>query len=510
MRIYLVIGAFGDGGITTAIFGRAAMLRDAGHDCAIVHLDYRPDLPEQLAALRDGGRLRSDVPVLGPYLSLSGEGGPAAATGLPAPEFVAWRQATAPRPTRSLRRFAGAVRRRLRGRPVSRTPGERSVPRALEVGEPGSARFTRMEFAPSGWKAREVVHRGGAPVAETYFSASGLRQVTRVLKNDGARIAGVYARRPGRTEEYFSSNHAWHVRWLTELARSRPDRPLFLCDGPGSAAKVTGIAPDAAARVLVVHDNHYAEEPFARGGHLKSRTSFIQQIAKVDGLLVLTEEQAADIVAEVGHPEKVFVLPNTVVARPVCDVERIPQRVAMFGRLIDRKGVEDAIEAFVTVVRSHPDAVLDIYGNGPARPALQAQIDSLDLGAHVTLRGYCKQPAQEMARSALVAFPSRSEAFPLAVLEALMQETPVVAYACKYGPADQIESGSDGMLVAPRDVSGLAEAIVQLLDNPAISRLMGEAGRRKVLASYTEEPMQRRWSELLAALTQDTASRMAA
>jgi glycosyltransferase involved in cell wall biosynthesis len=73
---------------------------------------------------------------------------------------------------------------------------------------------------------------------------------------------------------------------------------------------------------------------------------------------------------------------------------------------------------------------------------------------------------------------------PLVVLEAMAQARPVVATAVG-GTPELVVDGETGMLVPPGNVDALADALRALLDDPARAARMGEAGRERVLATFS-------------------------
>jgi glycosyltransferase involved in cell wall biosynthesis len=92
------------------------------------------------------------------------------------------------------------------------------------------------------------------------------------------------------------------------------------------------------------------------------------------------------------------------------------------------------------------------------------------------------------------ALPSRSDSFGLVLLEAWANGLPNVAYRAG-GIADVIRHDSDGLLVCCGDVSGLAAALARLVEDEALRRRLGEAGRARL-------PGEFRWVEKLALVRQ--------
>jgi glycosyltransferase involved in cell wall biosynthesis len=93
--------------------------------------------------------------------------------------------------------------------------------------------------------------------------------------------------------------------------------------------------------------------------------------------------------------------------------------------------------------------------------------------------------------------PSRSEGFPLSVVEAMLAGLPVVA--TRVGSvAELVADGRTGWVVERDDVDGLADALVRLRDDGGLRDKFGDAGRERARASYTVEHMARAYERLWA------------
>jgi glycosyltransferase involved in cell wall biosynthesis len=136
--------------------------------------------------------------------------------------------------------------------------------------------------------------------------------------------------------------------------------------------------------------------------------------------------------------------------------EREPRRLLAAGLFYDAKGFDLLIEAVGRV----PDVRLDLVGDGPPRPELEAL--ARRLGADVTFHGVVSKAelARLMRRADLFVSSSRYENNPVVVLEALASGLPVVATSV--GGVPEIVGG-DGLLVGPGDAGALAAAIEEAL-----------------------------------------------
>ena len=148
------------------------------------------------------------------------------------------------------------------------------------------------------------------------------------------------------------------------------------------------------------------------------------------------------------------------------------------GRVAHEKNIEFLLQAFVALRRTRPDALLAIAGEGPAREHLQCAGDaSWASRADVQFIGYLDRErglADCYAAADVFVFASRTETQGLVLLEALAQGRPVVSTA-HLGTASILQAGC-GARVAPEKPDAFAQAIADILDDPArAARLSAQA-----------------------------------
>lgn len=151
-----------------------------------------------------------------------------------------------------------------------------------------------------------------------------------------------------------------------------------------------------------------------------------------------------------------------------------PGRVVLYaGNLKPGKGCIDLVEAFASSTGMPPDSRLVFVGEGPARSALAQRCDELGLGERVLLAG--ARPHDElpawMQAADLLCLPSHNEGVPNVVLEAMSCGLPVVA--TRVGGTPEVLPGLAGIMVPPRDIPALAQALSDSLSRdwpaPAIT-----------------------------------------
>lgn len=162
-------------------------------------------------------------------------------------------------------------------------------------------------------------------------------------------------------------------------------------------------------------------------------------------------------------------------AGPAGDGE--PLVIFFVGRVVEGKGLWDLLDAYEMLCSDH-DVVLRIVGDGPLRDELADAAADRDLDG-VTLVGYVDDIAAEYADADVLALPSYREGTPRVVTEALAAGVPVVATDIS-GVPDQVQDGTNGLLVSPGDTAALRRALDDLLSSDERREEMGAAASESV------------------------------
>ncbi len=172
-------------------------------------------------------------------------------------------------------------------------------------------------------------------------------------------------------------------------------------------------------------------------------------------------------------------------------------RLAVVGRLVPIKGHDVLLDAVAAARRELPALEVEIAGAGPLEPTLRARASELGLDDAVRFLGHV--PASPvMERAAIVVVPSLGEGFGMVALEAMERGRAVVASAVG-GLSEIVADGETGALVPPGDAGALAAAIVELASDLDRARALGAAGRRRAVASFSQERCTERTEELYRA-----------
>jgi glycosyltransferase involved in cell wall biosynthesis len=163
--------------------------------------------------------------------------------------------------------------------------------------------------------------------------------------------------------------------------------------------------------------------------------------------------------------------------------------VGVVGRVARLKGIEDFLQAAVTVARRFPAARFLVVG-GTFTGDESFQLELMDLAERlgvvksVTFTGFRSDVERILPDLSVSVLPSLSEGLSNALLESMAAGVPVVA--TRVGDsAEAVRDGENGLLVPPANPDSLAEAICRLLGDPALSARLGEAARRSVAERFS-------------------------
>ena len=151
-------------------------------------------------------------------------------------------------------------------------------------------------------------------------------------------------------------------------------------------------------------------------------------------------------------------------------------RIGVVARLSEEKGLPLLLTAMPSVLKSLPNAMLFIAGDGNMRSSLETLTAQLGIFSRVYFLGHVSDVPGFLAKLDLYVQPSRSESLGVAVMEALAAGLPVIATRVG-GIPEIVTDGANGRLVPPNDVGALAEAILALERNVEERRALGHAGR---------------------------------
>jgi glycosyltransferase involved in cell wall biosynthesis len=310
-------------------------------------------------------------------------------------------------------------------------------------------------------------------------------------------------------------NHKYQVdafgRLLQLLRREKPDilhTWMFHANLPG---RILGRL--AKIPIIISSERTMGQENSVR--HWLNKRS----ISLVDQVICVSQSVADHVIHDVGLPSnKVLVIPNGIDPARYQNLPAKVQARISFGLPVDSviiaaigrprpvKGYPYLLKAFVRISKSYPRIHLLFVGNGPDRPKLIDQAQSLGMRSRVTFLDDLTNIPDLLASLDVLVIPSLFEGMPNVALEAMAVELPVVATAVG-GTPEVVIDGKTGFLIPSSDTQALSIALEKLIENPPLRDEMGLAGRRRVEREFSIKKTVHKTRELYANLL--TQKRMA-
>ncbi|MGY2082878.1 glycosyltransferase [Blastococcus sp. SYSU DS0539] len=230
----------------------------------------------------------------------------------------------------------------------------------------------------------------------------------------------------------------------------------------------------------------------------RKRAAFFRAITDVDRLIAVSE--GVRLTHErIGVPaERLVTVPNGIVprgpapgrtaAREALGLRPDHLVVMNVGRLFVQKGQRNLVAAIPDLAARFPDLAVVIVGGGYLADDLGRQAAELGVADFLHLPGHRNDARMLLDAADVFVLPSRQEGMPLAAIEAMDAALPVVATDV-IGSAEVVTSGVTGTLVPPEDPRALAEAVAELLADPALRQRYALAGRRRYVELFTARRM---------------------
>lgn len=300
---------------------------------------------------------------------------------------------------------------------------------------------------------------------------------------------------------------AGQARFLKSFAGDwRPDLfHIHVADGASFYRKMVYFEQGRASGKPVILHNNFAhlEELFGRD---RVHEAVIRRAySQADQVHVVSQDMAQCIRGWTDGKATIRVLYNPVPAKqfpwsgPRGD--KANPAVLFMGRVGDRKGIFDLIEAWPTVLARVPSARLRVGGDGDLEK-LRSRLQELGIADSVEVLGWVSGSARldAYAEADVYCLPSYAEGLPVSVLEAMASGLAVVGTDVDGFP-DAIVEGDTGFMTKPGACADIADRLATLLGDADLRDKMGSAGRRRVEEVFDGEilaaTLKGYWSELI-------------
>jgi len=277
-------------------------------------------------------------------------------------------------------------------------------------------------------------------------------------------------------------------RWL------RHHRPDVLNTHSSTDSWLAAVSTRLAGRTIpVVRTRHISaavgRDPLSRWLYAKGADKVVTTGNRLRETLIGDLRLPEDHVVSVptGIDTQRFSPGNRAAARQLLDLPVDAMIVGIVATIRTWKGHQYLIDAVQRI--DHPQLVLLIVGDGPIRDVVQRHVAESGLAAQTRMVGQQRDVVPWLQALDIFALPSyANEGVPQAVVQAMSCQLPVVS--TPVGAIDEaVVHQQTGLIVPPKQVEPLAQALGRLLNDAALRQRLGEAGRRRAIAHFGIERM---------------------
>lgn len=213
---------------------------------------------------------------------------------------------------------------------------------------------------------------------------------------------------------------------------------------------------------------------------------------KYDHIVVLNEDEKKYVKSDNGT-----VIPNPI-SRYNMNTPLDKMRVLAAGRFVPDKAFDELIKIWNIVHQKYRDWELHIFGNDPsnAKEKLNNLILDLNLSSSVHLKDSTPDLIKIMEDYSIYALSSKTDCFPMVLLESLSVGLPIVSYDCPNGPRHIIRDGEDGILIEQGNREKFALAIGSLIEDKNLRRKMSNRAKENV-QRFEMVNVMKQWLNLL-------------
>jgi glycosyltransferase involved in cell wall biosynthesis len=319
------------------------------------------------------------------------------------------------------------------------------------------------------------------------------------------------ARRLGYDAVELRHNTPHFVACITEVAHELCQRGADIVCCNGYKPDLIGWRAARRSKLPVVSISHgwTGATPRVRGYEALDRLA----LRWMDAVVCVSEAQARRVRRLLVPRRKIVTIRNAVsveerappdpwAREEITRLFREPPRwvVGAAGRLSPEKNVALFVDAAARVAPVRPEVGFVVFGDGPMRAQLAAQIARLGLANRFILAGFCADVAKYLPHFDVAVMSSTTEGLPVILLEVFAAGVPMVATAVG-GIPEVLEDGRSGYLVPSGDPGALAGRILDLLRDDDARRAMGRYAQEHVRRHFSCVEQAWQYQELFTRLT---------
>ncbi len=217
---------------------------------------------------------------------------------------------------------------------------------------------------------------------------------------------------------------------------------------------------------------------------------------RLDAIVSLTNR---DVPKLKKHNKNVWVIPNPVTFYPERPAILENKLILSIGRIDFPKGYDLLLDVFTLFCKENKDWKLRIVGDGPLRGKIEKDIDKKGLRGRISLLSSSNLILEEYLKASIYLMTSRTEGFPMVLLEAQACGLPIIAFDCETGPAEIVTNRKNGYLIEMSNLKEMSNRLLELCADFQKRKAFGQNARESVKHFYPEV-VYGKWDELFESL----------
>ncbi|MBA7591883.1 D-inositol-3-phosphate glycosyltransferase [subsurface metagenome] len=228
---------------------------------------------------------------------------------------------------------------------------------------------------------------------------------------------------------------------------------------------------------------------------------FLYKWAYKNAHIICLSHLISDDISEI-YRGKPFIVNNGI--KPIISKIRITKnsnkiRILFLSNLLESKGVFDFVESIKILKTKYSNFIAVMVGN-------PSEISEIELNNYIRINHlaneieylgpkYNEKKFHQFLKADLFVYPTKDDAFPLTILEAMNFGLPIITTK-EGGIPDIIDDNLNGMLVEKGKPIDLANKLVSLFEDESLRKSLGMAAKEKFFLKYTEEIFNRNMKEI--------------
>lgn len=198
------------------------------------------------------------------------------------------------------------------------------------------------------------------------------------------------------------------------------------------------------------------------------------------------------------------IINSEIIPNPFIETNLISElthnNVILIARHSYEKGIDYAIQIWEKVIQKHPNWTLSIYGRKDEKEKYIKLVSHLKIESNIKFFEPVYNIQEKYCEASMLIMTSRTEGFPMALIEAMSCGLPVIAFDCPIGPRVIIKNGENGFLIEMFDCNKFADKIIQLIENKDLRVQIGKNAKQSV-TQFDLDKIMHQWKLFFEKIT---------